>query len=73
MTQAESRRDREIRETAETLIEDRGAQNAIAWADHCMVRDSSGGFWRAVRDCIARSQGWNFRRENGEWTRIAED
>lgn len=39
---------REIRETAETLIEDRGGANALAWAEHCMTRDPAGGFWRAV-------------------------
>ena len=46
---------REIRETAETLIEDRGRDNALAWADHCMTRDPTGGFWRAVRDEIANT------------------
>ena len=73
---------REIRETAETLIDDRGRDNALAWAEHCMVRDPVGGFWRAVRDAIAGAQ-WppidpttgrpaNFRRENGDWVTIAE-
>lgn len=52
---ANARREREIRETAETLVEDRGRGGALAWAEHCMVRDPSGGFWRAVRDAIASS------------------
>jgi hypothetical protein len=47
------RQAREIKETAETLIEDRGPSNALAWADHCMVR-SNDGFWRKVSDEIAR-------------------
>lgn len=50
---AAARREREIRETAETLVENRGPVGARAWAEHCMVRDPSGGFWRAVRDVIA--------------------
>ncbi len=37
----------EIRETAETLIEDRGSANARAWAVHCATRDTS-GFWPKV-------------------------
>ena len=47
------RQAREIRETAETLIEDRGGFNALAWANHCAIRDTS-GFWRAVHDEIDR-------------------
>jgi hypothetical protein len=38
---------RESEETALTLIEDRGLENARAWAQHCAMRDRS-GFWRAV-------------------------
>jgi hypothetical protein len=44
---------REISETALTLIEERGHANALAWADHCMIR-STDGFWRKVRDEIQR-------------------
>ena len=44
----EDRRTTEIREIAETLVEDRGFKNALAWAEHCMVRDPTGGFWLAV-------------------------
>jgi hypothetical protein len=39
---------RDVRETAETLVEDRGRANALAWAEHCAVRDPHGGFWRQV-------------------------
>ena len=45
---AAERQAREVRETAETLVEDRGRANALAWAEHCAVRDPVGGFWRAV-------------------------
>ena len=44
---------REATEHAEVLIEDRGPVNAIAWANHCMIRDT-GGFWRRVHDEIVR-------------------
>ena len=47
---------RNIRETAETLVDDRGRAGALAWAEHCMVRDPSGGFWRAVADAIRAVQ-----------------
>jgi hypothetical protein len=50
---ARAHQERDARETALTLIEDRGAVNAKAWADHCMVR-SNDGFWRKVSDEIAR-------------------
>ena len=43
--------EREINDTALTLIEDRGHDNARAWADHCAIR-STDGFWRKVRDKI---------------------
>ena len=52
-----TRKQIEARETAETLIEDRGAANARAWAEHCMVRDPVGGFWRAVLDELTRLDG----------------
>jgi hypothetical protein len=42
---------RQVRETAQTLIEDRGAINALAWAAHCATRDAS-GFWRKVCNAI---------------------
>jgi hypothetical protein len=42
---------RDIRETVEALIEDRGLTQARAWADHCATRDIS-GFWRQVRNGI---------------------
>jgi len=29
-----------------------GRANALAWAEHCMVRDPTGGFWRAVAIAI---------------------
>lgn len=45
---AAERQAREVRETAETLVEDRGRANALAWAEHCAVRYPVGGFWRAV-------------------------
>ena len=48
MRAADARKAREVRETAETLVEDRGRANALAWAEHCAVRDPVGGFWRAV-------------------------
>ena len=51
------RKEREIRETAETLIDDRGFVNARAWAEHCATRDSAGGFWRAVWAEIVRLEG----------------
>ena len=54
---AAERQAREVRETAETLSEDRGRVNAIAWAEHCMVRDPVGGFWRAVLDELTRLDG----------------
>jgi hypothetical protein len=38
---------RNARETAETLIEDRGPSNAREWAVHCATRDTS-GFWPKV-------------------------
>jgi len=38
-------------DTAEALIEDRGATNALSWARHCAIRDKS-GFWRKVADLI---------------------
>jgi hypothetical protein len=43
----------DVRETAEAMIDDRGAKNAFTFAEHCMTRDPSHGFWRAVRDLIA--------------------
>jgi hypothetical protein len=49
---AAERKAREVRETAETLVEDRGRANALAWAEHCAVRDPVGGFWRRVADAI---------------------
>jgi hypothetical protein len=49
----ETKQQREIRETAETLIEDRGVTNALAWATHCATRDNA-GFWRMVRNEIMR-------------------
>lgn len=48
----EEKFERDVRETSETLVEDRGRENALAWAEHCMVRDPTGGFWRAVADAI---------------------
>jgi hypothetical protein len=42
---------REVKETADTLIEDRGAVNALAWAEHCATRDTT-GFWRKVCNAI---------------------
>jgi|HubBroStandDraft_6_1064221.scaffolds.fasta_scaffold04442_2 hypothetical protein len=45
---------RDVRETAETLLEERGAVNARAWARHCMVRDPAGGFWRLVLEELTR-------------------
>ena len=44
---------REATDHAEALIEDRGPVKALAWANHCMIRDT-GGFWRRVRDEIVR-------------------
>ena len=38
----------EVRDVAETLIEERGPTNARAWAQHCATRDNTGGFWAAV-------------------------
>jgi hypothetical protein len=35
------------------LIEDRGVDNALAWASHCAARDRS-GFWRLVVKAIER-------------------
>jgi hypothetical protein len=52
LRKAAERQAREVRETAETLVEDRGRSGAIAWAEHCMVRDPTGGFWRAVAIAI---------------------
>ena len=37
----------EVRDVAETLIEERGPTNARDWAEHCAIRDLS-GFWPAV-------------------------
>ena len=48
---ARANQERNARETAETLIEDRGAVNALAWAEHCATRDTS-GFWRKVCNAI---------------------
>lgn len=56
-TARQARQAREVRETAETLLEDRGPANARAWVEHCMVRDPTGGFWRAVLDELARLEG----------------
>lgn len=41
------RQQREARETALTLIEERGETNALAWANHCAAR-SNDGFWHWV-------------------------
>lgn len=68
----EERFARDVRETAETLVEDRGRDNALVWAEHCMTRDPSGGFWRAVRDAILAASGLNFKTVDGRWVRIAE-
>lgn len=46
---AAERQAREVRDTAATLIEERGHANARAWCEHCMARDPVGGFWRAVQ------------------------
>lgn len=48
----QARFERDVRETALTLIEERGETNALAWAEHCATRDPTGGFWRAVRLAI---------------------
>jgi hypothetical protein len=47
------RKQLEARETADTLIEERGVDNALAWADHCLTRTHD-GFWRMVRNEIMR-------------------
>jgi hypothetical protein len=47
----ERRKIHEATETAETLVEDRGATNALAWAEHCAIRDQS-GFWPMVAAMI---------------------
>jgi hypothetical protein len=52
MRAAAERKAREVRETAETLVDDRGRSNALAWAEHCATRDPAGGFWRAVANAI---------------------
>ena len=57
MSAWEASRAREARDTAETLLEDRGPANARAWVEHCMVRDPTGGFWRAVLEELARLEG----------------
>lgn len=44
----------EARETAETLVEDRGRANALAWAEHCATRDMSGFWWRVWHTIQAR-------------------
>lgn len=49
---ARQRFERDVRETVETLLETRTLANALAWAEHCAVRDPSGGFWRAVWDAL---------------------
>ena len=46
-----ARRRREIDETAQTLIEERGYKNALAWANHCAMR-STDGFWRNIAFAI---------------------
>jgi hypothetical protein len=44
---------REAKEHAEVLVEDRGLFNALAWAIHCANR-STDGFWsRVVREIEA--------------------
>jgi hypothetical protein len=52
MRAADARKAREVRETAETLVDDRGWANAREGAEHCMTHDPAGGFWRAVFDKI---------------------
>jgi len=42
---------REAQEHAETLVEDRGLANALAWAIHCANR-STDGFWSRVVQAI---------------------
>jgi hypothetical protein len=44
---------REAQEHAETLVEDRGLANALAWAIHCANR-STDGFWSRVVQAIER-------------------
>jgi hypothetical protein len=44
---ARAHRERDARETADTLIKDRGLANARAWAIHCANR-STDGFWSRV-------------------------
>ena len=42
---------REAQDHAESLIEDRGLNNALAWAIHCANR-STDGFWSRVVQAI---------------------
>jgi hypothetical protein len=42
---------REAQEHAETLVEDRGLFNALAWAIHCANRTTD-GFWSRVVQAI---------------------
>jgi hypothetical protein len=42
---------REAQEHAETLIEDRGRTNALAWAQHCATR-ANDGLWMRVVEAI---------------------
>jgi hypothetical protein len=46
-----ARQEREAREHAEALIEDRGLANAHAWAIHCANRTTD-GFWSRVVTAI---------------------
>jgi hypothetical protein len=70
---------REAQEHAETLVEDRGLFNALAWAIHCANR-STDGFWSRVvqaieairdqdsdeRDPIMDRGDWEFHQEHDQ-------
>ena len=44
---------REAKEHAEVLVEDRGLVNALAWANHCANRSTDGFWMRVVREIEA--------------------
>lgn len=64
---------REAQEHAETLIEDRGLFNALAWAIHCANRTTD-GFWsrvvqaiEAIRDEDRDEEDQDPAADRGDW------
>jgi hypothetical protein len=56
---------REAQEHAETLVEDRGLFNALAWAIHCANRTTD-GFWSRVVQAIEAIRDEDRDNENDD-------